>query len=35
MEEEGVWKDRKDVKPVYVELTVPLDRRPCEIGERG
>jgi hypothetical protein len=35
MEEAGVWKDWKDVKPVRVELTVLLGRRPnCEVRER-
>jgi len=27
MEEAGVWKDWKDVKPVFVELTVLLGKR--------
>jgi hypothetical protein len=32
----GVWKDWKDVKPAYVELTVLLGRRlNCEVRERA
>jgi hypothetical protein len=35
MEEAGVWKDWKDVKPVCVELTVLLGRRlNCKVRER-
>jgi hypothetical protein len=34
MEEVGVWKDWKDVKPPYVELTVMLGRRlNCKVRE--
>jgi hypothetical protein len=36
MEEAGVWKNWKDVKPVCVELTVLLGRRlNCKVRERA